>query len=228
MQLEHSEDSDLHSELACLICRPGFHSQSSISTAAEVPRVEYFHEELALSTTAECFGFASVPGPDPEDFGDDEVLQENVGIFLLFFVDGARMGTEPGDLGKTKRIRSALAEPDKGSIERAWRGHFRKRTNRLLNPRVFEQNVKYFTHLFASLQVVLNSNEVLNELDVAFVEEPEEFEFEVGPIEHNDCVFSLQLRSLLDNEAPHSSNCSALETQVVKLASACALVVSVL
>ena len=41
-------------------------------------------------------------------------------------------------------------------------------------------------HLFASLQVVFNLDEVLDELNVGLVEETEEFRFEVSRVKGSD------------------------------------------
>lgn len=62
----------------------------------------------------------------------------------------------------------------------------------MLNLCVFVKDTHHVSHPFTSPQKVLHSYEVLDKFNVAFMEELEQFELQVGVIEHSDRPFPLK------------------------------------
>jgi len=71
-------------------------------------------------------------------------------------------------------------------VEGSWSWHLSEAAHLLLHLCMLVEDSHNGFHLFASLQVVFNLDEVLDELNVGLVEETEEFSFEVGRVKDSD------------------------------------------
>ena len=192
-------------------------AKDGICPAAQVPGINYRSEHPNLLLLAERDNFAGLPCPGTVNLRHHVVLKQNVSVFTFVFILLARVVLQFLYRCKAELLLTSGREPYEGQVKGTRGGHLDKRASRTLNLRMFVQNPHDVSHSLASLNVVFHAHEVLNELNVSFVQEAEKLELQIGVVElANSGVSGIRLAlSLLEHE--QGSQCSSLETEGVKL-----------
>lgn len=144
-----------------------------IGSATQIPGINDGSEQLTLLPLAEGNHFARLPCPGTVNFGHYVVLEQNVCIFALFFILLAWVVLQFLYRSKAKLLLPPSGEPEKGQVQGTRCRYIDKGASCSLNLCMLVQNPHDISHFFASLNVIFHSHEVLNELDVSFVEEAE-------------------------------------------------------